>query len=227
MTEKITIMLSSTISDMGADRDAITQVFRKYPFVELVGADPLQKSYASNPHLHTLDLAENCDFYILLLGERYGYEIRPGLSATEAEFDRAVKSNPTKVLVFKNISVTPDTKQQKFIERVGDYYKGYWISDYEYTHTLLDIVEKSFLALLKERASIGKKMSYIDHFVRLAIQRHPTQDALVYYSVTKDFIQFTYEFHGKTYYLQFDRTKINTSFWSCISELESHFATWI
>lgn len=227
MTEKITVMLSSTISDMKADRDAIMQLFSKYPFIELVGVNPIQKSYASNPSIHTLDLAECCDFYILLLGGRYGFEIRPGLSATEAEFDRAIRSNPTKVLVFKNISITPDVNQEKFIRKVGDYYKGYWISDYEYTHTLQEIVERSFLALMKERASIGKKMSYIDHFVRMAIQRYPTQDASVYYSVTKDFVQFTYEFHGKNYCLQIDKSEINTNFWGCISKLEKQFSKWI
>ena len=227
MTEKIKIMLSSTISDMKADRDAILKVFEKYPFVELVGANPIQKSVASNPFIHTLNLAESCDFYILLLGKRYGYELDIGVSATEAEFDRAIKSNPTKVLVFKNISVSPEPKQETFIQKVGDYYKGYWISDYEYTHTLQDIVEESFLELLKERASIGKKMSYVDHFVRLAIQRYPTHDASVYYSVTKDFVDFTYEFHGKNHTLQFDRSRINKDFWGCISELEAKFSSWI
>jgi hypothetical protein len=227
MTEKITIMLSSTISDMKAERDAIMQLFSKYPFVKLLGTDPIQKSYPSNPHIQTLELAESCDFYILLLGKRYGFEIKEGLSATEAEFDRAVKSNPTKVLVFRNISISPDTKQKKFIKKVGDYYKGYWISDFEYTHTLQEIVEKSFLALLKDRASIGKKISYIDHFVRMAIQRFPTQDATVHYSVTKDFVQFTYELYGKIHCHQFDRLRISTNFWGCISELEDQFAKWV
>jgi hypothetical protein len=227
MTEKITIMLSSTISDMEADRDAIKRVFEKYPFVELVGAKPIQKSFASNPFIHTLNLAENCDFYILMLGERYGFEIPSGVSATEAEFDQAVKVNPTKVLVFRKTSVSPEPKQENFIKKVGDYSKGYWISDYEYTHTLQDLVEDSFLQLLKERASIGKKMSYVEHFVRLAIQRYPTSDASVYYSVTKEYVQLTYEFHGKSKIIQFDRSRINKDFWGCISHLEHKINTWL
>lgn len=226
MIEKITIMLSSTISDMEADRDAIEKLFEKYPFVELVGAKPIQKSVASNPYAHTLNLAENCDFYILLLGERYGFEIRPGVSATEAEFDRVVKTNPTKVLVFKKTSVSAEAKQLKFINKVGGYFKGFWFSEYEYTHMLQEIVEESFLALLKERASIGKKLSYVDHFVRLAVQRLPTQDALVYYSVTKDIVDLTYEVHGTSHTMQFDRSAINRDFWGCISYLEEQFTHW-
>ncbi len=227
MTEKITIMLSSTISDMEADRDAIVKVFEKYPFVELVGAKPIQKSVASNPYAHTLSLAENCDFYILLLGERYGFEIRPGVSATEVEFDQVIKINPTKVLVFKNTSVSPEPKQLNFIKKVGDYHKGFWFSEYAYTHTLQEIVEEGFLALLKERASIGQKLSYVDHFVRLAIQRYPAQDASVYYSVTKDMVDLSYEFHGTSHTLQFDRSAINKDFWGCISYLEEQFSHWV
>lgn len=226
MAEKITIMLSSTILDMETDRDAIVKMFKKYPFVELVGAKPIQKSVPSNPYAYTLNLAESCDFYILLLGERYGFEIRQGVSATEAEFDQAVKTNPTKVLVFKNTSVSPEQKQLKFINKVGDYYKGFWISEYAYTDILQEVVEESFLALLKEKASIGKKLSYVDHFLRLAIQRYPVQDASVYYSVNKDFVDLTYEVHGISHTVQFDRKAINKDFWGCISFLEEQFAHW-
>lgn len=229
MAEKITIMLSSTILDMRAERDAIVKLFDKdkYPFIELIGANPIQKSHASNPYITTLDFAESCDFYILLLGERYGYEIRPGISATEAEFDRAVQSNPTKLLIFRNTLVNPEDKQKDFIKKVGDYYKGFWMSDYQYSHDLQEIVEESFLALLKNRASLGKRLSYVDHFIRLAIQRLPTQDSTVYYSTTKDDVQLTYEFHSKTHIIEFSRPKINKDFWGCISELEHQFSIWI
>ncbi|MEC4748575.1 DUF4062 domain-containing protein [Methylomicrobium sp. Wu6] len=227
MNENIKIMLSSTISDMAADRDAVMKVFSKYHFVEITGAKPIQQSYAINPYTNTLKFAEECDFYILLLGERYGYEIRQGTSATEAEFDRAVKINPTKVLVFKNTSVIPEPKQEIFIKKVGDYYKGYWISDYEFTHDLQDLVENSFLNLLKDRASIGKNLTYVDHFVRIASQRRPTQDTVVYYEVTKDGAELTYELHGKSHTVHFSRAEINRDFWGCLSKLDQQFNDWI
>ncbi|MEO1818891.1 DUF4062 domain-containing protein [Pseudomonas sp.] len=227
MPEKITLMLSSTIADMPADRDAVVKLFEKYPFVEVVGAKPIQKSYSANPYSNTLDMAESCDFYVLLLGARYGCEIRPGLSATEAEFDRAYRSNPTKILVFKNNSISPEEKQKIFIEKVGDYYKGYWISDYGYSHELQGILEESFLSLLKERASIGSRLSFVDHFLRLAVQRRPTQDALVFYSVNENIVELNYKWQSKSHILQFNRSRINSDFWGCISELEKQFSTWI
>ncbi len=227
MNENIKIMLSSTIADMTADRDAVMKVFSNYPFVEITGAKPVQQSYANNPYTNTLKFAEECDFYILLLGERYGYEIRAGTSATEAEFDRAVQTNPTKVLVFQNISATPEPKQKTFIKKVGDYYKGYWISEYKFTHDLQHLVENSFLTLLKERASVGKNLTYIDHFIRIASQRRPTQDTVVYYEVTKDGAELTYELHGKSHTVHFYRSEINRDFWGCLSDLDQKFNDWI
>jgi len=226
MADKITLMLSSTIADMLGDRDAVLKLFDKYPYVEVLGAKPIQKSYAANPYTSTLDMAEDCDFYVLLLGKRYGYEISPGTSATEAEFYRAYQANPTKILIFKNTSAQPEPKQEKFIAKVGDYYKGYWISEYAYSHELQDLVEESFLSLLKDRASIGRKLSYVDHFVRLSVQRRPTQDALVYFSANKDVVELTYEFHGKFHVVQFTRDRINADFWGCVSELDNQFASW-
>lgn len=219
-------MLSSTIKDMPSDRDAVVKLFDSYPFVELIGANPIQRSPSANPFTHTLDMAETCDFYILLLGERYGMELNSGVSATEAEFDRAYQSNPTKILVFRNTLKEPEEKQKKFLKKVGDYYKGYWISAYEYSHDLQALVEEAFLDLLKERASIGPKLSYVDHFVRMAVQRRPNHDALVYYSVNKEMVELDYEFYGKSHTIQFGRARINADFWGCISELEAKFATW-
>lgn len=227
MSDKLTIMLSSTISDMPADRDAIVKLFDKYPFINILGANPIQKSYASNPYLATLKMAEECDFYILLLGSRYGYEIRNDTSATEAEFDKAYATDPTKILVFKNISEQFEPKQQKFIEKVGDYYKGFWITDYKYSHELQDIVEESFLDLLKDRASIGKKLSYIDRFTMLAIQRKPTQDTLLSYSIDQHRVELTYILNNEKKIIQFMRKRVNSDFWGCISELENKFAEWM
>ncbi|WP_067101481.1 DUF4062 domain-containing protein [Marinomonas atlantica] len=226
MSDKIKIMLSSTIQDMKAERDAVVKLFGKYPFVEVVGAYPIQEACASNPYLHTLRMAESCDFYILLLGERYGFELDTGVSATEAEFDQAYKSNPTKVLVFQGAEVTPEEKQQEFIKKVGDYYKGYWISKYQFSHDLQDVIEKSFLKLLKERASLGENLSYVDHFLRLVLPRRPNPDASVFYSVNHESVELKYEWGEDSHHINFMRSKINSDFWGCISELEKQFSKW-
>jgi len=225
---KIKVMLSSTIKDMLDERDAIIKFLEStLPFIEVIGAEPVQgNSTPSSPFINTTQMAEDCDFYLLLLGERYGYEIRPGTSATEVEFDSAYQQNPTKILVFMKDGMTPEKKQKKFINKVVDYYKGYWITKYKYSHDLQDMVKNSLLQLLKERAAIGYKLNYFDHFIRIAIQRKPVPDAVVLYTVQGDDIEFSYIFFSKTYVIQFKKESIFKDFWGCIAKLENSFIRW-
>lgn len=227
MPDKIKVMISSTIKDLMADRDAIKKCFSNFPFVELVGADPINdRTSARSPFLNTIDMAETSDFFILILGSRYGYEIREGTSATEAEFDAAYQSDPTKILVFQKDGDKPDEKQQAFIDKVGHYYKGYWITRYEYTHDLQTIVEDSFLSLLKERAAIGSKLTFLDHFVRIAKQRSPSPEIKNEYAVRAETIEFIYHFPDRDRVIHFDKQKVLSDFWGCVAEIEQQFYKW-
>lgn len=227
MPDTIKIMLSSTIKDMVAERDAVIKEFAKYPFVELIGAEPIEGvSQAVSPYIATLDMARSCDFYLLMLGERYGYEIRKNTSATEAEFDEAYKENPTKILVFKKNGITPEKKQKKFIDKVGDYYHGYWISKFTYTHDLQCLVGNTFLEMLRQRASIGYRLNYFDHFIRIAIQRIPYPDTKILYSVKEAEIELIYNFFGKDHIIHFAKDEVHSDFWGCISTLEKKFVEW-
>lgn len=222
---KIDIMISSTVKDLIAERDALSKVFSQIPFVNLVGAHPLNTAaISSNSNLATISMAKNCDLYILVLGNRFGYELKDGRSATEIEFDAAFEEDPTKVLVFKkNTADTIDDKQKLFIERVSDYYSGYWITSFNYSHELQDFAMHSFSIWLKERASLGTNQSYLDHFVRLAKQFKPEPNSEVLYKVTKDDVELEYSYFGKTYDIHFKRSQIYKNFWGSIYELQSFF----
>ena len=227
VVDQITVMLSSTIENLFAERDAVIKAFEQFPFIEIIGAKPMHKvSSATSPYLHTLNLAKSCDFYILVLEERYGIEIHEGMSAVEAEFDAAYQDNPTKVLIFQKEDITPEEKQKKFITKVGDYHKGFWITKYKYPYDLKDLVTYSFLALLKDRASIGYRLNYFDHFVRIAIQRQPSPEATVNYSVKEDLIELSYKVFGNNYVVHFNKSQIYSDFWGCVAELENLFSEW-
>ena len=88
------------------------------------------------------------------------------------------------------------------------------------------MVKNSLLQLLKERAAIGYKLNYFDHFIRIAIQRKPVPDATVSYSAQGDDIEFSYIFFSKTYVIQFKKERIFKDFWGCIAELENSFIRW-
>lgn len=227
--DKIKIMVSSTVNDLLAERDATLKAFEEIPFVELVGAEPLNDTaIAGNSRLETTRMARECDLYILILGSRFGFKVGNGKSATEIEFDAAIKADPTKILVFKKESnEVPDEKQQIFISKVSSYYNGYWRTSFKHTHDLQTYIKKSFIKWLKERASIGTGLNYLDHFVRMAKQMSPEPNAQIFYKVTEEDVELEYILFGKNYEIHFTREEIYKNFWGCFNQLSIQFERWL
>jgi len=226
---KIKVMISSTVDDLLGERDAIQAAFASNNLVELVGAKPLSDTALSGHSKGvTRAMARDCDLYILILGHRFGMKASNGRSATEIEFDEAFRDDPTKILVFlKEFEESVEPEQKKFIDRVCNYYSGYWRPTFKYTHQLQELVLSSFGHWLKERASIGQDLNYLDHFVRIAKQAKPEPTAQVYYQVAKDFVAVEYEFFGKSHQMHFDKKDIYSDFWGCLSSLYDQFEVWI
>lgn len=69
----------------------------------------------------------DADVYLLLLGPTYGGEMDDsGLSATEEEFNTAT-GRGLPIYVFKKNDITPDSQQEAFLARVGNYQNGrFW-----------------------------------------------------------------------------------------------------
>lgn len=227
MYPPIEIMVSSTIKDLLPDREAICKAFEAVPFTNTVGTVPIKDlSYTRSPYVATTEMAENCDLYILLLGGRYGYGIKDRKSATEIEFDTAYKSDPTKILIFQKEAVDIEPKQKRFIKKVANYYTGYWITRYSTVDDLQHITLNSFGIWIKERALIGYKLNYFDHFVRFAIQKSPIPSSQIFYSVNDSFIELKYKIFDKFYVVHFEKSQIYNDFWGCIATLERHFEQW-
>ncbi|MCA1057800.1 DUF4062 domain-containing protein [Rossellomorea aquimaris] len=227
--EKIQVMISSTVKDLISERDAVKKAFKDLPFVELVGADPLNEAaLAGNSRTVTTGMARSCDLYILILGSRFGFDIGNGKSATEIEFDAAIRDDPTKILVFKKeTQEEPEDKQRAFINKVSSYYNGYWRTSFIHTHDLQTFVKNAFSKWIKERASIGTGLTYLDHFVRLAKQVPPEPHAQVYYKVTKKDVELEYEIFNRSHEIHFTREEIYRNFWGCFNELSNQFDRWI
>lgn len=229
--EKIKVMLSSTVKGLEEERKAVKSVFKNIGFIELIGVDPVNEfSYGISSRIKTVEIARDCDLYLLILGKEFGLELPNGRSATEIEFDEAMKDDPTKILVFKKDYDSLDMidlRQQKFIDKVCDYYSGYWRVIFENTDELEQLVLNSFVNWLKERAEIGKNLNYLDHFIRIAKQIKPEPNAIVGYKLTEKFVEIEYNFFDKNFIMQFDREKVYRDFWGCIGELQEQFEDWI
>ena len=226
--DRIKVMISSTVKDLSAERDAILTTFGNNPLFELMGATPfIGSSAASSSALKTVELAKECDLYVLVLGSKYGYELDDGRSATEVEFDTAIHQDPTKVLVFlKKSDKKVEAKQKKFIERVSEYYSGYWRIEFEYSHQLQEYVNESVLSWLKDRASINKKVSYCEHFIREALQLKPTTDTEMYYSVREDYVEIEYCAMKESHNIHYSKTEIYSDFWGCLHNVQKDIDRW-
>lgn len=227
-TPKISIMISSVIDGLEAERDAIKECFIDISFVELIGARPYNNTARSASSAYaTIEMAKTCDLYVLILSERYGTEIPGGQSATEAEFDAAFKSDPTKIMVFRKESTDIiEEKQKRFIEKVTNYCSGYFRPSFKDPNQLKVMISDSFTNWLVDRARLGRKLNYLDHFVIVAKQISPLDGIKVYYKVTEEFVEIEYAIAGTTKVIQFDNITLASDFWGCVNELQLQCNKW-
>ncbi len=77
--EKIKVMLSSTVQDLEEERKAVKSVFANIEFIELIGVDPVNdSSYGTSSRIKTVEMARDCDLYLLILGKEFGLELPSG-----------------------------------------------------------------------------------------------------------------------------------------------------
>ncbi len=224
----IKVMISSTVRDLEAERDAVKQSLGKIDFVELIGADPYNETaMAQSSRLATIKMAKDCHLYILILGCKYGWEPE-GLdrSATELEYEAAIRQDPTKVLVFRKECARVEEKQKAFIKKVRDYISGYWVTDFKHSHTLPEKARASLFQWLAERASLNTELTYAEHLIRIALQRKTADFEAFGYSVQPEEIVFTCKVFNQECSVRFSRDQVYNHFWSSVSELEKTFERW-
>ena len=221
--EKLKVMISSVVESLKGERDALLELFQneKYSFVELIGANPYTSaSLAASSGNATVNFAKDCDLYILILGENYGMETFEGKSATEVEYDAALKSDPTKILVFlKKTDEQIDEKQQLFIKRVSDYYGGYFRAEFQYTHQLQREVDDSFWKWFIARAQVGKNQTFVDHFIRTIKEDISTPEIKLYYTTEERYAEITVCYMGRRKIIHVDVPELQLHFWETVNRV--------
>lgn len=221
-------MISSTVEDMIEDRAAAEGVIKSFSMLKPVGAKPIANATTSSSSIATtVEMARSCSLYVLLLSGRYGY-VANGTekSATEREFDAAVRADPTKVLVLRRILNKYEPRQEAFVNRVRDYLRGYWVSDYSRVVDLQQLLVTSIEGWMAQRMLLGSRLDLYDQFIRVALSHLPSSDATLYFAKTEDYVELRYVVFGTQYLLHFERRNIHTDFWGCVSELQRHFERW-
>lgn len=221
--EKLKIMISSVVRNLEGERDALLELFQseKYSFVEVVGANPYNSaSLAASSGNATVRFAKECDLYILILGKDYGTVTQEGKSATEVEYDAAIRSDPTKVLVFlKKTDEQTDEKQQQFIKRVSDYDDGYFRANFQFSHQLQQTVEATFWKWFIARAQVGKNQTYVDHFIRTIKEDILTPEIRLYYRTAENFAEITVCHNGRQLIQQIDTSELQLHFWKNVNRV--------
>ena len=220
------VMISSTVGDLEADRDAAHSAVTANPLFEAVGVGLGQQSSSSSPLVTTRKMADECDLYLLILGGRYGYEVFENKSATEVEFDAAYKNDPTKVILFRKELKNIESKQRAFIEKVSDYYSGYWYNIYEHTHTLKEMLEIALMDWIVGRCRNKGASARDESFLRLAADMRPRPEFPMLYSVSEADIKLQFPAPKRNLYSHFGRESIARDFWGCLKDLQAQVYRW-
>lgn len=120
------VMLSSTVKDLGPEREAAARAIRNLN-LEGFRAEAIEPLPYTPKSICAL-WAEQCHIFILIIGERYGHEITiksKKISAVEFEYAIAAKQNRQKILVYVKDGVTREPQLEKFLERLEDFKKGH------------------------------------------------------------------------------------------------------
>ena len=127
--------------------------------------------------------AGQCDIYLGLFGERYGYEDEAGVSPTEREYDVATQQHKHRLIYLKNVSAR-HPKEEAFIHKVEQDVVRKTFDTYDdlrtavYTSLVRYLEEKEYLRLLPFDATFHRTAtlddidpSKVELFVNLAHDR--------------------------------------------------------
>ena len=141
------VMISSTVKDLAQEREAADRAIRTLNLegfrAETIGSRPY------TPKRLCAVWAEQCNVFILIIGERYGHIIKSkGRSVVEFEYDVAHKHDPGKILVYVKDGVTREPKLQQFLNRLEDFEEGYVTSSFTNADDLRKKIECDVSELL-------------------------------------------------------------------------------
>lgn len=118
--------------------------------IDLMGHRPrMCEDFAARPHSSQqacVTEVEDSDVYVLVLGERFGFEAEPGVSITQQEF-RAARDIGKPVLAFVQEGVEMEPAQRAFREEVEDFHQGFFRAPFQTPEQLKDQLIKALRQL--------------------------------------------------------------------------------
>lgn len=227
MTEKLSILVSSTVRDLLPDRSALCDALAATERFELLGVMPIAgPSSSESSHLATIRMATTCNIYLLLLGGRYGSVTDLAISATEAEYEAAYRSDPTKIIVFRKLVGRVEARQKRFIARATNYNSGYFVRDYRGWDELPELAVASLNKWVADGHPSDGRLTYFDHFVRMASNLSPFPGAQCKSRIAPEHLELQWDIQDRVFTVHLDKAEVFSDFWGSLSLLEQRFAEW-
>lgn len=133
------VMLSSVVRGLADVRDAVAPVIKILRY-DVIRFETVVKTPVP-PRATCVEMVENSDMYLLILGEEYG-DPMPGTGLAPTEEEWTVARNLGKpTVVFKKSGMTPGPAQAAFIKKVEDYETGVWRHSFTDTADLISQLE--------------------------------------------------------------------------------------
>lgn len=161
MDTRLRVMISSTIEDLGPEREVVDKAIRQLRFARY-RAESMPTLCRPSREV-CMQMAQRCDLFILILGQRYGYIIPDlGKSVTHYEYEIARLSDSTKVLVYVKKVPCREAKLEAFINSVTDFDFGYFRRpEFESADQLYDYLLEDIPVWVSERIMSTSRSSII------------------------------------------------------------------
>jgi len=133
------VMLSSVRRGLADVRDAVDPVIKILRY-DVIRFETVVKTPVP-PRATCVQMVEDSDLYLLILGEEYG-DPMPGTGLAPTEEEWTVARNLGKpTVVFKKSGMSPGPEQAAFIKKVEDYGTGLWRYTFSDTADLISQLE--------------------------------------------------------------------------------------
>lgn len=148
---KPTVFVSSTIEGMQTTRQVVRELLEQGLGYHVLMSE-YEGSKSKRPIAQCKKWANECDIFISILGDKYGWTIpRLGISVSEMEFNEAYKDNPEKILVYISAK-SKEPRQEEFAKRIQDFSKGYYRrTPYKDNAQLISGIRDDIAEFFKER----------------------------------------------------------------------------
>lgn len=138
-----------------AARDGVTAARCVPVMAEDFGAQPTPSRNAC------LDAVKSADLFLLIVGERRGFEAPSGKSVVEEEFDEA-RRRGKQILVFVQLGVQREPKLQSFVDGVSTYVGGWFYATFSTPDDLREAISGALSQVV--RNTTGKPTMTPDQF---------------------------------------------------------------